>query len=35
MGRNTTVWIFQAKNMRNFTREDLEIAKKGKTYDRN
>ena len=31
MGRKTTVWIFQATNKRNFTREDLDMAKKGKS----
>ena len=28
--RKTTVWIFQATNGRYFTREDQEMAKKGK-----
>ena len=26
MERKTTVWIFQAKNMRNHTRENLDMA---------
>ena len=30
MGRKATVWIFQAKNCRNPTLEDLDITKKGK-----
>ena len=28
MRRKTTVWIFQATNKQNHTREDMEIAKK-------
>ena len=35
MARNGIVWIFQATNKRNLTREDMEIAKKGKPYERN
>ena len=35
MGRKSVVWIFQAKNMRNFTREDWDMAKKGKPKKRN
>ena len=30
MGRKTTIWILQATNKRNLTREDLDMAKKGK-----
>ena len=30
MRRKTTVWIFQATNKRNLTREDLQMTKKGK-----
>ena len=30
MGRKTIVWIFQATNKQNLTREDLDMAKKGK-----
>ena len=30
MGRKTTVWIFQAENKQNFTRENLDMAKKWK-----
>ena len=30
MGRKTTVWTFQATNKRNFTRENLDMTKKGK-----
>ena len=30
MERKTTIWIFQATNKQNLTREDLDIAKKGK-----
>ena len=35
MGRKTTVWIFQATNKRILTRQDLDMAKKGKSYKRN
>ena len=28
MERKTTVWLFQATNKRNFTRENLDMAKK-------
>ena len=30
MGRKTTVWIFQATNKQNFTRENVNMIKKGK-----
>ena len=30
----TTVWIFQETNKGNLTREDLNMAKKGKPYER-
>ena len=30
MGRKTTVWIFQAVNLRNLTRENLDMAKQRK-----
>ena len=30
MVRKMTVWTFQAKNMRNLTQENLDMAKKGK-----
>ena len=30
MGRKTTVWIFQAANCWDFTREDMDMAYKGK-----
>ena len=29
MGRKTTVWSFQATNIRNLTRENLNMTKKG------
>ena len=35
MGRKKTLWIFYATNKRNLTGEDLDMAKKGKTYERN
>ena len=35
MGRTTTVWIFQATNKWNLTREDMSMAKKGKPQDKN
>ena len=31
MGRKTIVWVFRDKNKWNFTREDLDIAKKRET----
>ena len=31
MGRKTTVWIFQAINKRNLTREGFDMTQKGKT----
>ena len=34
MGR-TTVWLFQATNKQNLTREDLDMAKKRKPYEKN
>ena len=34
MGRKTNVWIFQTTNKRNLTREDLDMAKKGKPLGR-
>ena len=30
MRKKTTAWVFQATNKRNFTRENLDIAEKGK-----
>ena len=30
MGRKITVWTFQATNQRNFTRENVDMAKKVK-----
>ena len=30
MGRKTTAWTFQATNKRNLTRENLDMAMKGK-----
>ena len=35
MARETTVWTFQWTNKRNLTREDLNMAKKGKPQERN
>ena len=35
MGRKTTVWIFQAKNERNYTRENLDMITKKKSQKRN
>ena len=35
MGRKQTVWILQVTNWWNGTREDLEMAKKGKLQKRN
>ena len=32
MGRKTTLWIFQATNKRSLTRENLDVAKKGKPF---
>ena len=34
MGTKTTVWIFQATNKQNFTREDMDMAKKRKPRER-
>ena len=34
MGRKTIVWIFKVVNKQNFTREDLDMDKKGKPLDR-
>ena len=34
MGRKTTEWTFQVTNKRNLTREDLDIAKKGKPSEK-
>ena len=33
MGRKTTVWIFQVTNWQNLTREDLDMAEKGKLIE--
>ena len=33
--KKTTVWLFQATNWRNFTREDLNMAMKGESQDEN
>ena len=35
IGRKITVWIFQATNWQDFTREDAGIAKEGKPQKRN
>ena len=35
MGRKTTVWTLQTTNKRNLTRENMDIAKKGKPSERN
>ena len=35
MGRKTTIWTFQATSKQNLTRENLDIAKKGKPKERN
>ena len=35
MRRKTTLWIFQATNKRNLTREDWDISKKEKPHKRN
>ena len=35
MGRKTTVWILQATNWENCTRDDLDMAKKRKPPERN
>ena len=34
-GKKAIVWIFQVTNKRNLTREDLDVAKKGKPSERN
>ena len=35
MGRKAIAWTFQVKNKRNVSREDLDMVKKGKPYERN
>ena len=35
MGRKTTVWTFYATNKQRLTRENMDVAKKGKPYERN
>ena len=35
MGRKTTVWIFQATNKQNLTQENLDMAKKEKSFEKN
>ena len=35
MGRKTNVWTSQETNKRNLTRENLNVAKKGKPLQRN
>ena len=35
MGRKTTVWIFQTINLRECTLEEIVVAKKGKSKERN
>ena len=34
-GKKTTAWAFQATNKQNLTRENVDMAKKGKPYERN
>ena len=35
MGRKTTVWTIQATNKQNFTPENLDMARKGKSEEKN
>ena len=35
IGRKTTVWTFQATNKHNLQKENLDMAKNGKTFERN
>ena len=35
MERKTTLWTFKATNKRHFTRETVDVTKKGKAYERN